>query len=173
MQWSSNCSYQLAVCICTHTFWGLPVLLGCWSYWNQWGVCHWSQWEQHIPILCLQFKLVCFKNLFAFYWSKYGSCCATGFPSNTIADEREMLKTHWFTMLKKMAHLLLHKCYIHSVFCYIDRNFFELLAAGWKGFISNTLKFDTGYKSAINQQWKLENKMRSNSSRTISSYNTP
>lgn len=32
-----------------------------------------------------------------------------------------------------MAHLLLHKCYIHSVFCYIDRNFFELLAAGWKG----------------------------------------
>lgn len=35
---------------------------------------------------------------------------------------------------KKMAHLLLHKCYIHIVFSVtVTEKNFELLAAGWKG----------------------------------------
>lgn len=48
---------------------------------------------------------------------------------NDLPRNQEMIYSTFF-FKKKMAHLLLHKCYIHSVFCYIDRKSVELLAAG-------------------------------------------
>lgn len=65
-------------------------------------------------------------------------------------------------ILKKMAHLLQHKCYIHCVFSLEkDRNFQFLFAAGFCFVLlcnDHTLLYETR-ANFINRHWKAQSKM--------------
>lgn len=107
-----------------------------------------------------------------FCLEKGRSCFASAFQATQYLQERN-LKNSLIYHVKKRWHIYCYINVIYIVFSVTLTESFWTSRCWLERFISNTLKFDTGYKSAINQQWKLENKMRSNSSRTISSYNTP
>lgn len=99
-------------------------------------------------------------------------CCV-----KTNADEccKREIKAHTIE-LKKMAHLLLHKCYIHIVFSVTETEKKEKNSTSCCWFSDvhwQYLEFWHGYKSFINQQCRLETEMESTFSGTSSSYNTP
>lgn len=129
-----------------------------------------SQEQQHF--LCRQHALL-LENVSGFVLIKAEESFATVFQARCCLWGERNLKNSLIYHVKKRWHIY---CYINVIYIVFSVTLTEIFwtSCCWlERFISNTLKFDTGYKSAINQQWKLENKMRSNSSRTISSYNTP
>lgn len=128
--------------------------------------------QEHQRFLCLWHALL-LGDVSGFALIKAEQSSATVFQATHCLWGERNLKNSLIYHVKKRWHIY---CYINVIYIVFSVTLTEIFwtSCCWlERFISNTLKFDTGYKSAINQQWKLENKMRSNSSRTISSYNTP
>lgn len=128
--------------------------------------------QEHQRFLCLCRALL-LEDVPGFVLIKAEESSATIFQATHCLWGERHLKNSLIYHVKKRWHIY---CYINVIYIVFSVTLTEIFwtSCCWlERFISNTLKFDTGYKSAINQQWKLENKMRSNSSRTISSYNTP
>lgn len=128
--------------------------------------------QGHQRFLCL-WRALLLEDVSGFVLIMAKQSSAAVFQATHCLWGERNLKNSLIYHVKKRWHIY---CYINVIYIVFSVTLTEIFwtSCCWlERFISNTLKFDTGYKSAINQQWKLENKMRSNSSRTISSYNTP